>query len=78
VKLAGIHASDLVLVDIGGRRFHAYVDVVGEGFLHVTPIERNITYRHIKPRDVICHWRKTGPHRQHVAVTVNGHQLTLG
>jgi hypothetical protein len=63
MKLEGIHSGDLVLVDIKGRRFHAYVDIAGDGHLHVTPIERNISFRSVNARDVIVHWRRRGAPR---------------
>lgn len=78
MKLEGIHSGDLVFVDIKGRRFHAYVDITGEGFLHVTPIERNITYRSVSARDVLVHWRRAGLKRaRRSRRAINNDQLAI-
>jgi hypothetical protein len=59
MNTAGIHPGDLVLCDVRGARFHAYVKEHTDGGLAVRPIERGITYRQVTARQVIAHWRRS-------------------
>ncbi|MGH2844121.1 MAG: hypothetical protein ACRDKL_11145 [Solirubrobacteraceae bacterium] len=61
MTLAGVRAGDIVLIDRLGRRFHGVVIAKTQGQLEIEPIERNITYRTAKARDVVCVWRKSRP-----------------
>ena len=50
MTLAGVKAGDIVLCDRMGRVFYAIV---------VDPIDRRVTYRHVKAREVLGIWRKS-------------------
>jgi hypothetical protein len=62
MRLRSVHPGDVVLVNHKGRVF--YARVVGHeraGVLRVEPLERNVTYRSVKAREVVDHWiRVTG------------------
>lgn len=60
MRLGGIRAGDLVLCDVRGARFHAEVTACDDDGLAVRPLKRAITYRHVRSRQVIAHWRKAG------------------
>jgi hypothetical protein len=53
MTLAGVRAGDIVLADRKGRRFYAVVTERHERELEVEPIDRRVTYRHVKAREVI-------------------------
>ena len=59
MTLAGVRAGDIVLADRKGRRFYAVVTERRERELGVEPIDRRVTYRHVKAREVIGIWRKS-------------------
>lgn len=62
VRLEGIHAGDIVEVDRLGRRFHALV-VEGDDAsmaLSIRPLDRRISYRACRAREVVSHWAKRG------------------
>jgi hypothetical protein len=64
VRSRRINPGDVVLVSRKGRLFHAKVkgrDATG-GFA-VEPIERNISYRHAAPREIVDHWAHTAEAR---------------
>jgi hypothetical protein len=74
MRLGGIRAGDLVQCDVKGRRFHAEVTAYDDTGLAIRPLERAITYRHVRPRQVIAHWRKAGrPTRQPAAPIADPH-----
>lgn len=61
MRLQGIRAGDLVLVDVKGRRFHAQVTTTPTGAeLEIRPVLPAITYRRVSARAVKEHWRKAG------------------
>ena len=60
MRLEGIQAGDIVEVDRLGRRFHALVASTTPGGLSIQPLDRRITYRSCRPRDVLAHWAKRG------------------
>jgi hypothetical protein len=60
MRLEGIQAGDIVEVDRLGRRFHALVIGTTPGGLSIQPLDRRITYRSCRPRDVLTHWAKRG------------------
>ena len=41
-------------------RFHGEVTGRDENGLTVLPLQPGIAYRHVRPRQVIAHWRKAG------------------
>lgn len=57
VRTRAINPGDIVLVNKRGRIFHAKVRgaAAGGGF-DVAPIERGITYRHVKAGEITDHW----------------------
>lgn len=60
MRLSAIKPGDIVLCDKKGRLFHA--KVVGAdtaGTLRVTPIQRNISYRHVTASEIADHWSHT-------------------
>lgn len=59
MTLGSVRVGDIVLVDRKGRRFHAIVTAKGQRELEVQPIERAITYRTVKAREVLELWRKS-------------------
>jgi hypothetical protein len=64
MRLEGIQIGDIVEIDRLGRRFHALVTGNAPGGLSVQPLDRRITYRICRARDVAGHWAKRGRPRQ--------------
>ena len=58
MTLGSVHVGDVVLADRKGRRFFALVTGKGQGGLDVEPIDRRVTYRHVKAREVVEIWHK--------------------
>ena len=54
----GVQVGDVVLADRKGRRFYAVVTGRGQTELQVEPIDRRVTYRRVKAREVLGIWRK--------------------
>ncbi len=50
----------MVRVSSQGRIFHAVVRGAALGGLDVDPIERGVSRRRVKARDVVEHWARTG------------------
>jgi hypothetical protein len=59
MTLGGVNPGDIVLADRKGRRFYALVTDRRERELEVEPIDRRVTYRTIKAREVMGIWRKS-------------------
>jgi hypothetical protein len=59
MTLNGVKPGDIVLADRKGRRFYAIVTQRREGEVDVEPIDRRLTYHHVKAREVIGIWRKS-------------------
>ncbi len=59
MTLGGVNPGDIVLADRKGRRFYAIVLARRDRELEVEPIDRRITYRRLKAREVIGIWRKS-------------------
>jgi hypothetical protein len=59
MTLGSVRAGDIVLADRKGRRFYAIVSARRERELEVEPIDRRVTYRVVKAREVIGIWRKS-------------------
>jgi hypothetical protein len=59
MTLAGVKAGDIVLADRKGRRFYAVVVERHDRELEVDPIDRRVTYRRVKAREVLGIWRKS-------------------
>jgi hypothetical protein len=64
VLTEGIAPGDMVRVSSGGRMFHAVVRGATLGALDVDPIERGVTQRRVKVRDVMEHWARARPPRE--------------
>ena len=60
MRLEGIDAGDIVEVDRLGRRFHALVTGDAPGGLAIQPVDRKLSYRTCRAREVIGHWAKRG------------------
>ena len=58
MNLGGVQTDDVVLADRKGRRFYAVVTTKGQGELQVEPIDRRVTYHHVKAREVVEIWHK--------------------
>jgi hypothetical protein len=57
MRTRAIHAGDLVLVDRLGRVF--YAKVLGSeraGVLTIQPLDRRVSYRSARAREVVDHW----------------------
>ena len=59
MTLSGVKSGDIVLCDRKGWRFYAIVVARHERELEVEPIDRRVTYRHVKAREVLGVWRKS-------------------
>jgi hypothetical protein len=59
MTLASVKTGDIVLADRKGRRFYAVVVERHERELEVDPIDRRVTYRGVKAREVLGIWRKS-------------------
>jgi hypothetical protein len=59
MTLGGVRAGDIVLADRKGRRFYAVVIEHRDRELEVEPIDRRVTYRRVKAREVLGIWRKS-------------------
>ena len=77
MRLDGIDPGDIVRVSVRGRMFHAVVRGAMTGGLQVDPIERGITYRQVKARDVLEHWGKRRRPRAEADRAVNPEQRSL-
>lgn len=64
MRLEGIQTGDIVEIDRLGRRFHALVTGNAPGGLSIQPLDRRITYRSCRARDVVGHWAKRGRPRE--------------
>jgi len=60
MRLEGIESGDIVEIDRLGRRFHALVSGNAPGGLAIQPLDRRITYRTCRAREVVGHWSKRG------------------
>lgn len=57
MRTRAIHAGDLVLVNHLGRVFYAKVaGALQAGVLAIEPLDRRVSYRSAKARDVVDHW----------------------
>ena len=59
MTLHGVNPGDIVLADQKGRRFYAVVTERRERELEVEPLDRRVTYRTVKAREVVGIWRKS-------------------
>lgn len=60
MRLEGIETGDIVEVDRLGRRFHALVGGTALGGLSIQPLDRKVTYRSCRAREVVGHWARRG------------------
>lgn len=64
MKLSGLKEGDIVLCDVRGMRFHAFVQDGATRPLAVMPLDhKRISHRSVTARQVIGHWRKSGASR---------------
>lgn len=64
MRLEGIETGDIVEIDRLGRRFHALVAGNANGGLAIQPLDRRVTYRSCRAREVVAHWAKRGRPRE--------------
>jgi hypothetical protein len=60
MRLEGIESGDIVEIDRMGRRFHALVSGAAPGGLAIQPLDRRVTYRSCRAREVVAHWSRRG------------------
>ncbi len=78
MRLEGIEGGDIIEVDRLGRRFHAIVSGNAPGGLAIQPLDRKISYRTCRARDVVGHWSKQGrPRTTTEPLKPQVHQLEL-
>jgi hypothetical protein len=77
MRLEAVSAGDIVRVSVRGRVFHGIVRGTAPGGLQVEPIERGISFRQVKARDVLEHWAKRGRPRVDAERAVNPEQRSL-
>ena len=77
MRLEAVSAGDIVRVSVRGRVFHALVRGTSPGGLQVEPLERGISYRQVKARDVLEHWAKRGRPRADAERELNPEQRSL-
>lgn len=64
MNITPVRQGHIVKVDRNGRRFFALVTGdATDGELPIRPIERGISYRTARARDVIGHWRPSKANR---------------
>ena len=59
MTLSAVKSGDIVLCDRMGRVFFAIVVERHEREIEVDPIDRRITYRRVKAREVLGIWRQS-------------------
>ncbi len=77
MRLDSINPGDVVRVSVRGRVFHALVRGTAPGGLQVEPLERGVSHRQVKARDVLEHWAKRGRPRADAGRAVNPEQRSL-
>ena len=70
MTLNGVRNGDIVLCDRMGRRFYAIVVERHGRELEVEPIDRRVTYRRVKAREVLGIWRKSRAQNGRAAETL--------
>ena len=60
MRLEGIETGDIVEINRLGRRFHALVSGNAPGGLAIQPLDRRVSYRTCRAREVVAHWTKRG------------------
>jgi hypothetical protein len=70
MTLGAARRGDIVLCDRLGRRFYAIVVERHGRDLEVEPIDRRVTYRRVKAREVLGIWRKSRVQNGRVAETL--------
>jgi hypothetical protein len=65
MRTRSVQPGDIVLVTKRGRIFHAIVrGVAAGGGFEVAPIERGISYRHVRASEITEHWARSGTRRE--------------
>ncbi|MEA2157434.1 MAG: hypothetical protein QOE11_3574 [Solirubrobacteraceae bacterium] len=60
MRTRAIKPGDIVLVNKRGRIFHAKIrGLAAAGGFDIAPVERGISYRHIKAGEITDHWSQT-------------------
>lgn len=65
MRTRAVQPGDIVLVSKRGRIFHATVrGVAAGGGFEIAPIERGISYRHVKAGEITGHWARSRARRE--------------
>lgn len=59
MQIGGVKPGDIVKCERQGWVFFAEVTATGKGALEVEPINKGCTYREVKSRQVVAHYRKS-------------------
>ncbi len=59
MSLGGVNPGDIVLAERNGWRFYALVTERRERALELEPLDRRVSYRTVKAREVVAVWRKS-------------------
>ena len=81
MRLQGISTGDLVRVNRLGRMFIAEVTGTTGGGLTLLPIDRRVSYRTCRSREVVDHWARRGrpvPHDAPLEPSPRQLELELG
>jgi hypothetical protein len=73
VDIDSIHPSDVVLVQQGGRLFHATIRGRGVGGFVIEPHDRDVRARQARPSEIADHWM----HAERAAEAIAEGQLSL-
>ncbi len=63
MKLASIRPGDIIEADVRGLRFFARVEDEPNGQVQVEPLTSRVSYRLLKPRQVVGHYRRSAGSR---------------
>lgn len=64
MRTRAIQPGDLVLVNHKGRLYYAKVVGLGQaGVLQVEPLDRRLSYRSARAREIVDHWTHARPDR---------------
>lgn len=58
MRTTGIKTGDVVECNVRGQRFFAKAQGPGNGSLPIHPLDTRVTYRTVKAREVVGHYRK--------------------
>lgn len=59
MNISGVKPGDLVECDVRGQQFVAKVTEKNGSVLSLDPIIPSVSFRSVKPREVVAHYRKS-------------------